>query len=57
VLYVCLFYVWECLPSCVSVNRVDPGVHGGQNMELDTLEMELQIVVSCYMGVGIEPRS
>lgn len=38
-------------PICV------PGAHGGQKRVLDSLELELQMVVSCHRVLGTEPRS
>lgn len=31
--------------------------HGGQKTELGSLEMELQVVVSCHVALAVEPRS
>lgn len=32
-----------------------PGAQGGQKGALDLLELEVQMVVSCHVGAGIEP--
>lgn len=34
-----------------------PGSRGGQKRALDYLELEIQILISCYVGAGIGPRS
>jgi hypothetical protein len=36
--------------ACTTYERC---VHGGQKRELDPLERELKIVVSCSMGTGV----
>lgn len=41
-----LFYVSECLASCVYV------YHGGKEIVSDPVEQELQKVVNCHMGAG-----
>lgn len=57
-LYLLSFYTYKgiCLRICLSTTCVS-GAHGVQKMALNHLQLELQIVVSCHVGAGVEPRS
>lgn len=33
-----------------------PGTHGGQKKKLDSLELEIQVLVSCHLGVRNQTR-
>lgn len=46
-----LLYVYECLPSCMTVYHVCI-VLRGQKRVLDPLGLELNMVVSHYVGTG-----
>ena len=55
--FLILLCVSECLPACLRTTCV-PGACGVQKRALHPLELELQMVVRCYMqALGIEPRS
>lgn len=46
------------VPACLCVYHMCAGTHGGQKMSSDTLELELQAVVSLPVwGVGTKPIS
>ena len=51
-----LFYVYECLPAHMPVHHVCEVPTHGQKRAPDSLELELQILVSHHMDVG-KPRS
>ena len=47
-----LFYVYECLPAHMPVHHVCEVPTHGQKRAPDSLELELQMVVSSYMRAG-----
>ena len=57
-MYLFLFYLYECLPACMSVHCVCvpgmcvPGAHRGQKRASDPLELELWMVISNDVGAG-----
>lgn len=44
--YILVLYVW------VLLYHIDLGAHGSQSKVCDTLEAELQMALSCHVGVG-----
>lgn len=46
-----LFYVYVYIPAVCMCPMCVPGAHGGQKSVLDSLELELQMVVSHVMWV------
>lgn len=36
---------------------IEPDAHRGQKKASDLFELSLQMIVSCHMGAGYEPRS
>ena len=53
-LLVCFFMCMGVCPACMSLITCMPGAHRGQERLLDTLRLELQTVVSCYVGGGTQ---
>lgn len=43
------------LPTCMYVHMRLPGAHRSQKRVLDQLELELKMIVSCHVVLGIEP--
>jgi hypothetical protein len=58
--YLFIYFYLICLgvlPARIAVHCAC-STHGGQKRVSDSsLELELQMAVSCHVGVGIEPRS
>lgn len=44
--YLLNFYVYVCVPECMSVYQVCAGAQGGQIRTLDPLNLELKMIVS-----------
>lgn len=44
--------VWP-LSDCIYVHYMMAGAHGGQKRDLDLLELDLQIVMSCHVGFWV----
>lgn len=45
------------LPACMFGYHMCAGAYGGQKMAVDSLELELQTMISCKFVLGTEPRS
>lgn len=54
-LFISLMYVMVCQHVCLCATCMPSGC-GGQKRALDLLKLTLQVVVSCHVDVGIEPR-
>lgn len=40
-------YLYVCLPACMYVNHEYAGAHGAQKRTLNSLKLELHILMSC----------
>ena len=51
-IYLFLFHTYEGLPACVYMLACKPGAYGGQERAMDSLELELHVIVSHCVGAG-----
>jgi hypothetical protein len=56
-IYLSLFYMYGCSPVCISLHQTPTVPDKARKRSPDSLEPELQMVVSCHIRWGTEPRS